>query len=202
MTAKHHPNEAILADYAGGALRPAFSAVVAAHLETCALCRAHVGALEAAAGELLGDLAPAPMDDEALARVMAGIERPGAVAPGTETTTGRIPFGRELWVGPGMGIRKAKLEGGDLLYLLRLPAGLRTIPHGHEGIEYTAVLKGAFDDGHGVFAAGDFGEMLADEVEHRPSVLPGSECVCLIASERPMRVRTFFGHLVHRLTGV
>lgn len=202
MTPTHHPNEAILADYAGGALRPAFAAVVAAHLETCPHCRAHTAALEAAGGELLGGLPPSPLADEALERVMAGIERPLADAPPTPPTTARIPFGRELWVGPGMGLRKARLAGDDLLYLLRLPGGLSTIPHGHEGIEYTAVLKGAFDDGHGVFAAGDFGEMLADDVEHKPSVLPGGECICLIASERPMRVRTFFGHLVHRLTGV
>ncbi len=48
-----------------------------------------------------------------------------------------------------MGIRKAKIAGGDLLYLLRLPAGLQTIPHGHQGTEFTTVLKGAFDDGTG-----------------------------------------------------
>lgn len=202
MTPTHHPSEAILADYAGGALRPAFAAVVAAHLETCPRCRAHAAALEAAGGELLGALPPSPLADEALDRVMAGIERPLADTPEKRATTARIPFGRELWIGPGMGLRKADLAGGDLLYLLRLPGGLRTIPHGHEGIEYTAVLKGAFDDGLAVFAAGDFGEMVADDVEHKPSVLPGGECVCLIASERPMRVRTFFGHLVHRLTGV
>lgn len=202
MTATHHPSEAILADYAGGALRPAFAAVVAAHLETCPHCRAQVAVLEEVGGALLSDLPPSAMGDEALERVMAGIERPPGETPASRPTTARIPFGRELWIGPGMGICKARLAGGDLLYLLRLPAGLRTIPHGHEGIEYTAVLKGAFDDGHGVFAAGDFGEMLADEVEHQPSVLPGQECICLIASERPMRVRTFFGHLVHRLTGV
>lgn len=202
MTPKHHPTEAILADYAGGALRPAFAAVVAAHLETCAHCRTQVSALEAAGGELIEGLTPSPLTDGALDRVMAGIERPIVKSLGAQPTTARIPFGRELWIGPGMGIRKAKLATGDLLYLLRLPGGLSTIPHGHEGIEYTAVLKGAFDDGYGVFAAGDFGEMVEGEDEHKPSVLPGSECICLIASERPMRVRTFFGHLVHRLTGV
>src|SRR5690606_541540 len=111
-------------------------------------CRAQVSALEAVGGELLTGLAPSPLGDEALERVMAGIERPLGEAPARRPTTARIPFGRELWIGPGMGVRKAKLAGGDLLYLLRLPAGLRTIPHGHEGIEYTAVLKGAFDDGH------------------------------------------------------
>lgn len=202
MTQTHHPSEAILVDYSSGALRTAFAAVVAAHLETCRHCRARVAALEAVGGELLAGLSPSPLPAEALDRVMAGIERPRRTPPPGQSTTERIPFGRELWIGPGMGVRKARLDGEDLLYLLRLPPGLRTIPHGHGGAEYTAVLKGAFDDGQGVFAAGDFGEMSADDVDHQPLVLPGSECVCLIASERPMRVRNFIGRIVHRLTGV
>jgi putative transcriptional regulator len=114
----------------------------------------------------------------------------------------RIPFGREFWLAPGMSIRKARIDdSGDLLYLLRLPSGLRTIPHGHGGVEFTAVLKGAYSDGEGVFAAGDFAEMTED-INHQPSVLDDGECVCLIASERPMKVHTVVGRLVHMLTGV
>lgn len=202
MRPAHHPSEAILADYAGGALREAFAVVVAAHLEACPACRDHVHALEALGGDLVAQLPPTPLPDEALDRVMAGIERPLPPSVPVRPAVERIPFGWEIPLGPGMGVRKARLAGGDLLYRLRLPAGLRTIPHGHAGAEFTVVLKGAFQDDLGVYRAGDFAEMTEDQIDHQPAVRPGEECVCLIASERPMRVRSFFGHLIHAVTGV
>lgn len=203
MSPTQHPAEAVLADYATGAMRPAFAVVVAAHLEGCAHCRATVGAFEALGGEMVSVLPDAPLSDDAMARVMAGIERPAEPAPAAVAPVAeRIPFGREQWLAPGMGIRKARIDdSGDLLYLLRLPAGIKTIPHGHQGQEFTAVLKGAFEDGGNRYAAGDFAEM-TDEVDHQPSVAPEGECICLIASERPMKVNTLVGRIVHMMTGV
>jgi len=189
MTAPiHHPSAAVLTDYSSGALRPAFGVVVAAHLEACPHCRATLRGLEALGGEMIAVLPETSLSEQALPRVMAGIERPVDRAPeGAHTTVDRVPFGRELWLGPGMGIAKAKMEGGDLLYKLRLPAGQPTFPHGHDGIEYTTVLTGAFDDGFHIYSAGDFAEA-GDDLHHKPHVTPGSECICLIASERPLRV--------------
>jgi len=201
MTPAHHPSPAVLADYVSGALRPAFALVVAAHAERCAACRAEIRTLEAVGGELIAELPEASMAPESLERVMAGIERPlPLVEPPPLPTADRIPFGRVQWLAPGMTIRKARL-GGDLLYLLRLPGGVKTIPHGHAGAEFTTVLEGAYDDVTGRFAAGDFVEM-SEDVEHHPSVMAGEPCVCLIASERPMRMTSVGGRLVHWLTGV
>lgn len=203
MTPHHHPSDAVIADYVAGALRPAFAVVVAAHLEGCAHCRQAAAAFEALGGAMVEDLAGAKLSDDALDRAMAGIERPYETRPASPVPAAdRIPFGREMWIGPGMGIRKARIDdSGDLLYLLRLPAGLQTIPHGHQGQEFTAVLKGAFVDGSGRFAAGDFAEM-TDEIDHQPSVSPDGECLCLIASEKPMRVKTLIGRIVHMMTCV
>lgn len=203
MTPTHHPSDAVLADYVAGGMRPAFAAVVAAHVETCPHCRAAVHALEALGGEMVCDLPQEALSDQALDRVMAGIERPYDHVPSSvRPVAERLPFGREIRFAPGMGVRKARIDGsGDLLYLLRLPAGLKTIPHGHQGQEFTAVLKGAFADDEGQFAAGDFAEM-TDEIDHQPSVLPDSECICLIASERPMKVTSLTGRIVQLMTGV
>ena len=165
----HHPGEAILMDYASGAMRPAFAVVVAAHLESCAHCRATLAGLEALGGEMIASLPESEMSDEALNRVM--------------------------------GLRKAKMKGGDLLYQLRLPAGLGTIPHGHNGAEYTVVLKGAFEDGNQRFGPGDFAEM-AEEIEHKPHVTPEGDCICLIVSEKPLRATTLLGRLVQLVAQV
>lgn len=200
---KHHPTDAILADYASGALRPAFAVVVSAHLEGCAHCRDGLRGLEALGGALIADLPESEMSGEALGRVMAGIERPveTAVETPARPAAERIPFGREVWIGPGMGLRKARMPGGDLLYQLRLPAGLGTVPHGHQGTEYTVVLKGAFMDGEARFGPGDFAEM-SEGVTHEPHVAPESECICLIVSEKPMRVTNLLGRFVQFVTQV
>lgn len=204
MNPVHHPTEAVLTDYVSGALRPAFAAVVAAHVEGCGHCREHVATLEAVGGALLGELPPSQMAADRLAQVMAAIDasQPLVSEAPTPTTAARIPFGRERWLAPGMSIRKAKVgKHGDLLYLLRLPSGIQAVPHGHQGAEFTTVLKGAYQDVEGCFSAGDFSELdLA--VEHQPHVVAGSECICLIASEKPMRMFTPLGRLVHLLTGV
>jgi len=63
------------------------------------------------------------------------------------------------------------------------------------------VLKGAYVDGEGRFAAGDFCDF-DPAIEHQPQVDPGGECICLIASEKSMRQTTALGRLVHFLTGV
>ena len=130
MTPHHHPSDAIITEYVAGALRPAFAVVVAAHLEGCVQCRRAVEAFEALGGAMVEDLAGAELSDDALDRVMAGIERPYEDPPAPPPPAAeRIPFGREMWIGPGMGIRKARIDdSGDLLYLLRLPAGLQTHP--------------------------------------------------------------------------
>jgi len=202
MSPSHHPSAAVLADYASGAMRPAFAAVVAAHVERCAACRTEIRAFEALGGELIADLPAAPMSEESLERVMAGIDRPVPPAePAPPPTAQRIPFGRAQWLAPGMSIRKARLGDGDLLYLLQLPGGIATVPHGHEGMEFTTVLEGAYDDEAGRFAAGDFAE-LTDEAHHQPTVTPGQPCVCLIASEKPMRMTTLGGRLVQWIAGV
>lgn len=200
---RHHPSEAVLTDYVAGALRPAFAVVVAAHVETCAHCRRAVASLEAAGGALLAQLPPSQVAQDRLAQAMAALDvKTQPTLSDGRPTAERIPFGPERQIAPGMGLRKAKIsESGDLLYLLRLPAGVTTVPHGHNGVEFTQVLRGAFDDLGDRYAAGDFAEMTPD-IDHQPSVLPGGPCICLIASEKRMRMKTLMGRIVQALTGV
>lgn len=197
MSTRNHPGDAILADYASGALRPAFAVVTAAHLEHCAECRSRVADLEAAGGAMLEDLPKAAISESRLEQAMAALDVPVTEedAP-PRPTVDRIPFGGELWLAPGMSIRKAKVgHGDDLLYLLRLPAGQRTLPHGHRGVEFTTVLKGAYDDGNDHYGAGDFCEM-DPSINHQPTVTRDGECICLIASELPMHMTTRVGRFV------
>lgn len=201
MTPSRHPSQAVLTEYASGALRSPFATVVAAHLEYCAHCREDVARLEAVGFTLLEMLPPTAIAEGGLARVMAALDGPTPPSPASAPTVERVEFGPEL-LAFGLSIRKARrLPGDDLLYLLRLPAGRTTAPHGHQGVEFTTVLEGAYRDGEGVYAAGDFCELDAS-IDHQPQVVSACDCLCIIASEKPMRMDTPQGRLMQQTTGV
>jgi putative transcriptional regulator len=190
----HHPSEALLADYASGAIATGAGAVVAAHLEGCGHCRSALKALEALGGEIIETLSETALSPEAVDRALAALDGPMAPFTPARPTLERIPFSREFRFGPGMGLAKAKVSGKGLLYQLRLPAGGSTFDHGHDAPEYIAVLKGAFSDGHTTYTAGDFVET-GVEVEHAIKVTPDGECICLIASEEPLKAVNLAGRL-------
>ncbi len=75
MSPRHHPSDDILTAYAAGALEPGFGLVVGAHVEVCAHCRARVGAFEATSGAALASLPQETVGDDALAKVMARVDR-------------------------------------------------------------------------------------------------------------------------------
>jgi putative transcriptional regulator len=191
----------VLSEYASGALRSPFATVVAAHLEYCARCREDVARLESVGFALLGKLPPTAMSEGRLAQAMAALDAPSPPSPAREPTTDRVEFGPEQ-IASGMGIRRGPDGGdGELLYLLRLPAGRQTMPHGHQGVEFTTVLAGAYCDGDEIYAAGDFCELDAT-VDHQPRVVSGGDCICMIASEKPMRMDTPEGKSAQSLTGI
>ena len=195
MNPVHHPSEAVLAEYASGALADGPSLVVSAHLERCAHCRSGVTLLEAVGGALLDDLAPAPMQDDALALALARIERPAPVRsqaprrPGPEGLA--LPkalasrgVGPRRFVAPGVWIAPVPSRSPDgwRTYLLRAPSGVAVPHHGHQGAEYTVLLRGAFADGDGHYALGDFAECDENDNHHPLAEGPGP-CICLISGQ-------------------
>ncbi len=201
MTPRQHPSEAVLSEYASGALRWSFATVVSAHLGYCPHCRDEVARLEAAGFALLESLPPTAISEGRLANAMAALEgahlSPGELAPDAE----RVEFGPER-LALGLRVRRARgFAGDELLYLLRLPVGRQTAPHGHQGVEFTTVLEGAYSDDGEIFAPGDFCELDAS-ADHQPQVVSDCDCLCMIASEKPMRMDTLQGRLIQAMTGV
>jgi putative transcriptional regulator len=201
MTPCRHPTQAVLSEYASGALRPPFATVVAAHLEYCPRCCGDVARLEAVGFDLLGRLPPTPMAEGRLAQAMAALDGPSPPEQAQAPTRERIEFGPEQ-IAPGMSIWRAPDgDNGELLYLLRLPAGRQLLLHGHQGAEFTTVLAGAYRDGEEIYATGDFCELDAS-ADHQPCVVAGADCLCMIASEKPMRMDTPEGQRIQDLTGI
>jgi len=215
MSIRHHPSEALLTDYAFGAMGPAQAMVIAAHVHACEHCRRQVEAAEAVGGALLDELPAAAMAENALDEALALLDRPApAVAPRPAPTPQpadwiRVPpevaaaAKRKRWLAPGVWVAPVDTgtKGGPLSYLLRVGARLRMPVHTHRGCELTLVLKGAFRDGREVYAAGDVAEA-DDSVEHSPAIMGREECVCLVACDNRLVVKEWLGRVVQTYAGI
>jgi len=58
--------------------------------------------------------------------------------------------------------------------------------HGHRGMELTLVLQGAFKDETDRFGAGDI-EVASEDDHHQPVAEEGQDCICLAATDAPLR---------------
>lgn len=212
MEIRHHLSDEILMDYAAGSLPEAFSLVAAVHLSMCDACRSQAMALEALGGAVLEDNFGSAMSDGALDAVMArlGSVPEPRVAPPRRMARGVFPkplaeyVGGDLdavkWRSVGKGVKQAILAAGreGSVRLLRIPGGVAVPDHGHRGLELTLVLQGAFADETGRFGPGDV-ETAGSDLEHVPVAEPGEDCICLAATDAPLRFKGMLPRLAQQL---
>lgn len=204
MTIRHHISEPLLMAYAAGSLPEAFNLVVATHISLCDACRADLAAMEALGGAILDDetLASA-MSDAALDAVLARLGGQDA-APKPVVRREKAMRANDLpaplvdylggdlasvkWQRLGMGVKQAILPTGKgaSARLLLIPAGQAVPDHGHRGTELTLVLRGAFADQTDRFGPGDL-EIATQDLEHTPRAEAGEDCLCLAATDAPLR---------------
>ena len=100
----------------------------------------------------------------------------------------------------GGGIRQQILsaDGEGSLRLLYIPPGRAVPEHGHRGLELTLVLQGSFSDAVGHFGAGDV-ETAEDDIDHQPVAGPGPPCICLAATDAPLRFHALIPRLLQPL---
>ena len=143
---------------------------------------------------------------DALARMMARLEVPVVSAPPKAPLKTSLPaplaayVGGDLdavkWRALGGGVRQAILLTGPkaTVRLLHIPAGQAVPDHGHRGMELTLVLRGAFRDATDRFGPGDL-EIAGEDLAHKPVAEAGEDCICLAATDAPLR----FAGLMPRL---
>jgi putative transcriptional regulator len=204
MTIMHHPSDLTLSALAAGSLDPACAFVVSTHVSTCEACRNAVRSFERLRGVALEDAEQAPMAADALRRAMNSLasDAPPPVRrplPRAELPSplSSYPLGAWRWIGPGVHWQPLALPSmqGTRVFMLKAAPGTRIPHHEHGGIEWTSVLQGAFRHQYGRYGAGDFDE--ADEtVEHHPVVEDEGECICLVALQGQIRLKSWIGRLV------
>jgi len=217
MTPRHHPSEATILAYAAGALGEGLSLVVAAHLEYCPECRLDVASGEMVGGVMLEDLAPAPLAVGTRERVLHLLDRsivPAAPVLETGRTDPLVPraLARYLpessaafkWRLMAPGLRQFEivphgLLGGGNFRMLRIAPGKMLPRHGHTGTELTLILRGSFTDELGRFMPGDVAET-DEDIVHQPVSDRDEDCICVIATEGPLKFESPLARAFQRLS--
>ena len=211
---KHHLNDALLLSYASGTLEEGFSLAVASHVSLCDECRARLESFEAVGGTLLDE-----SDDEvtlcedALDATFALIDAAPEFKPRAISRDRVLPgplqdyVGGDLsgvrWRSIGGGVKQAvlKTEDSTRVRLLSIPGGVAMPHHSHRGLELTLVLKGAFRDEDARFGPGDV-EIADDDLHHTPVAEEGEDCICLAATEAPLRFKGLIPRIAQPFIGI
>lgn len=200
----HHIPDAMLAAYASGNLPHAFALVVATHISLCLECRAASEAHHMVGGAVLDASNGAELSDNLKSDILSQLDAPAPVehtyrrsgifpAPVMEALRGKPPRWRTLGLGVRQSILSADREGS--VRLLYIPPGQAVPNHTHNGLELTLVLQGSFSDKTGQFVLGDL--ELADEyLEHIPTADVGEPCICLAATDAPLRFKAWIPRLL------
>ncbi|KJZ19008.1 ChrR family anti-sigma-E factor [Loktanella sp. S4079] len=206
----HHMPDALLASYAAGNLPHPYALVVAAHISMCLTCRAGFEAHQAAGGAVLETSNAVAISGGLKSDVMALLDEPTVPAPRfersgiypgpvVEALRGKAPRWRSL----GLGVKQSILSGGSegSVRLLYIPPGQAVPDHGHNGLELTLVLQGSFSDETGHYGVGDL-EVADQDLEHTPIADGGDPCICLAATDAPLRFTSLVPRILQPIFGI
>ncbi|HTR54808.1 MAG TPA: ChrR family anti-sigma-E factor [Kofleriaceae bacterium] len=214
----HHPEPALLMEYASGASPEPFSLVIATHLALCPECRRSVAELEAAGGAALGKLHDTTVGDDVLAKTLAKLDAPPPAVthkapPSRSSRSVELGVPRPLsdvLSKPLEELHFKKLGGVEVclldapqpyrVYVMRIAGGVDVPPHGHSGQELTLMLRGSFVDGNERFAEGDMA-CVDEACTHRPKA-DREGCICLVAAHGKMKMPGFVSGMVARWFGI
>lgn len=212
-TIKHHLTDALLMGYSAGTLPEAFNVVIATHISMCDTCRAALAEYDAVGGEVMMSGDTVELAEDSLQATLALIAdnafrqeeemRADAIASD-------VPTPLQDYVGGDLSNVKWRKIGGGVsqmvlptskdasVRLLKIPGGAAMPDHGHNGTELTLVLKGAFADDHDRFGVGDV-EVANEDLHHTPIAEPGEDCICLAATDAPLKFNGFLPRIAQRI---
>ena len=213
-TINHHLTDDLLMAYAAGNLPEAFNLVVATHISMSDESRARLGAFEAVGGAMLEELDGVPVETD----MTAIFDRIDATKSEIDLTKGDLAetvfpdvlrqyVGGDIeavkWRPIGMGVKQAilKTSKSASARLLYIPGGAQMPDHGHRGMELTLVLQGAFKDEEDYFGPGDI-EVATEADEHTPIAIEGQPCICLAATDAPLKFQGILPRIAQKFARI
>lgn len=227
MNIKHHLDEATLVSYTAGAMSQSMALVVASHISMCSLCQERVQNTQKIGGMILESLKPVAINDDSLSKLLLRIDQEmQGEAPQAEVvydlakddhkrhSNTNVPAPLSDFIGhsfdtldwkcivPGIYYHDlpCDTEHAGVSRLLRIAPGKGMLLHSHDGNELTLILRGSISDEIGRFTIGDVAD-LDNEIEHQPLVDSAEDCICLVATDAPLKFRTLLGKIVQPITG-
>jgi putative transcriptional regulator len=206
---KHHPSRVMLVDFSAGNLGTAESICVSAHLHFCDQCRNELMRLDQVASKLMSEAEPQIIGEDLFDSVMSKIDalpEDTKIRKSDEKSEFPYPVAKLIaetespldWRRMSSSVDVARFQTGQNSYevaLHRICAGGKTPHHGHNGTEFTVVLKGSFSDEQAVYSEGDF--LLREPGdEHQPMGAQNGECICLSALAAPIKLSSPLGFLM------
>ncbi len=214
MKISHHFDDATLIAYSSGTLNKGMALLVESHLEMCENCMEQVQTSNRIGGDLLRQIQPVAMKSGSLDQVLSMLDDVEPEAPvvsrshNAEVPASLVEYiGDDLdaldWKTMGMGVQQYDLKfgGAGAARLLRIQPGVSVPHHTHTGNELTLILRGSYSDEIGRFQVGDVAD-LDDQLEHQPIVDTEHECICLIATDSPLKFSGLMGKLVQPFIGL
>ncbi|WP_417250041.1 ChrR family anti-sigma-E factor [Celeribacter sp.] len=201
---RHHIPDAMLAAYASGNLPHPFAVIVAAHVSLCETCRCALEAHNSVGGAVLDTTDTIAVAGDMKAALMAQLDAPApretvyhADGPLPAPIVGEMAGRKPRWRSLGMGVKQDIISHGDAgsVRLLYIPSGQAVPDHTHNGLELTLVLQGSFSDESGRFGVGDV-EVADENVEHTPIADAGDPCICIAATDAPLKFRAMIPRLL------
>lgn len=218
MNPSHHLDDASLVAYASGTMPKGMALLVDCHVDRCESCLENVRSAEAIGGQLLDAINPVSLEAGALELLLSRLDSeskdqlkasPEVIA--LSSTEVPAPLARLVgtdldkiaWKKLGGGVQQYDLAlgGGGAARLLRIKPGASVPHHTHTGNELTLILRGSYSDEVGRFRVGDVAD-LDDRIKHQPIVDTHQECICLIATDAPLKFTGLMGRLVQPFIGL
>lgn len=225
MTAQNKKDEiiaAMLLDYATGALATPLEVLVETHIGLNNDSARQLNTLMQLGGILLEDCDPVSMSEDALAKVMAEIEKDAVNKedsandnivpfPSAEITKASLPRPladyipdltcEKSWrrVAKGLSQYKIMFDGTEVeANIYRIAPGTAIPVHSHEGTEVTLVLAGGFTDETGGYGPGDIA-IQETGATHQPVADDDGECIVFAINEGNIRLANPIGRMLSYL---
>lgn len=212
-TTAHTVQDEWLLSYAAGTLSPGRHLMVASHAAYRDDVQEKVADAEAIGGALLESMGSSDVDQRVLERLLGQLDdAPPEIARPRSTDIFPEPLAEFVggdadslkWRMMGPGLSHVRLWNGpndERLWLLRARGGIKVPEHGHNGEEWTLVLKGAFNTSFGRYGVGDM-DLADDTVEHQPIIEPDEECICLALTHGPIRFKSLAARIAQPFIGL